>query len=239
MIEIANQQGRKTDMKKIYLMTMLAVLAAPLFGLMAAGDEARKHEGQTQLSGFGFYDKIDLSDVKEWSAGGGAGYYLTDIFQIGIEGSAYHNEVQVGYAGAAASTVAGSKAVYYYPPAPAATPSSSSASSRTPASSSSAASSAAYSYSTVKATYWHADVCLTAVMPTDKSNPFEPYLGVLAGTYWDDYNRDYSFLFGGKAGINTYVSDQVGILTEYRYMRNTKADKNEQYVEFGIFYLFK
>jgi hypothetical protein len=238
MKEITIQQGRNTDMKKVYLMTMLAVLMAPLFGLAAVGDEARKHAGQTQLSGFGYYDKIDLSDATEWAAGGGAGYYLTDIFQIAIEGSVYHNEVQVGYAGASASATAGSKAVYYYPPAPAAMPSSSSGSSTPAASSSSTASSAAYTYSTVKALYWHGDVCLTAVMPTDKSNPLEPYVGVLAGTYWDDYNRDYSFLVGGKAGINTYVSDRIGILTEYRYMRNTKADKNEQYVEFGVFYLY-
>jgi hypothetical protein len=215
-------------MKKLYLMTMLAMLAAPLFGV--AADEARKHAGQTEITGWGFSDQIGLTDTKEWAAGSGAGYFITDIIQIGIEASVYHSEVQVGIATPVAEPGKEAVAAVYYPPAH----------SPAPVSGGTAAPATKYNYSyeTVEAMYWHGDVCLTVYMPTDKSNPFEPYLGALAGTYYDDYDRNYSFMWGGKAGVNTYVSERVGILAEYRYMRNTKVNQNEHYVELGFFYLF-
>jgi hypothetical protein len=221
-----NSTRRKTDMKKVYLMTMLAILAAPLFGV-AAGDEMRKHTGQTMITGWGSFDQTELTETTEWAAGGGGGYFLTDILQIGIEASVYHSEVRIGIATPKEEVAPheAAPAAMYSPhkPAPSGTI---------------PAPEYTYGYETVKAMYWHGDVCLTAYMPTKQSNPFEPFLGVLAGTYYDDYDRNYSFTWGGKAGINTYFSERAGILAEYRYMRNAKVNENEHYVELGIFYLF-
>lgn len=212
---------------KVSISLVAVLMAVSVSGALAADGDMRTHDGQVQVSGFGYYDDIDLTDTKEWSAGGGLGYFLTDMIQIGVEGSIYHNEVSYGYQ---ADSGSASKASHY----PAYTPPSSSSSS-SDSSAATPAQPAETSYTTYKAMYWHGDAYITIVMPTSKSNPLEPYAGILAGVYYDDYNRDYDFLAGAKAGLNVYVSERAGFLTEYRYMRNTEASENEHYALIGLF----
>lgn len=217
---------------KVSISLVAVLMALSASGALAADNDKRTHDGQMQLSGFGYYDNIGLTDTREWAAGGGLGYFLTDLIQVGVEGSIYHNELSYGYEANSDGSVP--KAAYYpgYTP-PSSSSSSSSSDGQTAATPTQPAET---SYTTYKAMYWHGDAYVTIVMPTSKSNPLEPYAGILAGVYYDDYNRDYDFLAGAKAGLNVYISEPAGFLTEYRYMRNTEASENEHYVLVGLFY---
>jgi outer membrane protein W len=81
-----------------------------------------------------------------------------------------------------------------------------------------------------------ADVYVDFYLPTREANPFEPFVGVLAGVYAD--KESASPIVGAKLGSNLYFTENMGVGLEYRLVLVLDGTELEHQLAFELFYQF-